>query len=208
MIRLVSVLALLIVAACSQQSATVTVQREIRCPTKEDLETGIQLTRTEPLFSSLLRQTPSGLIETRQMSRNGELIEVVTTYPHALVSETRKTPGEEMVLRHAADIQLLDNLDGHQVWTSVVELILNGSAFATGTTTKRLIATGTIAVDGCSYKAWQVLDETSFSGEIATSAYRFYAPDLGLVLRVVTLDPDKNPESLIAFDKISIEGAQ
>jgi hypothetical protein len=87
------------------------------CPGHVSTVKGIELSRTDPFFGNVYRQSAKGLTEARVMGRDGAVEEVSTIYHHALAPGERISAKGSLVLDYAEDTSALDRLDEAKVWT-------------------------------------------------------------------------------------------
>ncbi|RYG89525.1 hypothetical protein EU803_17500 [Loktanella sp. IMCC34160] len=178
------------------------------CPTAEDLETGIRLTRTDPLFSVVLTRTPDGISEARVMERDGVPEDVSSVYSHGLTVTRRIGAGGTLELRYDRDTTELDSLPGYREWTSPVALLSNGEVVNSGTYTVRISGLGDATIGDCTYTVWRVQDRLQMEGLQPLAFEKAFAPDLGIPLSAIQLAPDGSPVSGVFFDEIAVEPAQ
>jgi len=172
------------------------------CPGHVSDVKGIELSRTEPFFGNVYRQTPRGLTEERMMERDGEVEEVSTVYPHALAPGERISAQGSMILDYVADPSELDRLNETGTWTSEVVLRVNGQAVMTGRAEKRLAGTEMITVGECRTEVWLVEDRLELGQGDGDWMLLSYAPALGLVVRSMTLSAEGKPLRGVEFDTI------
>jgi len=175
------------------------------CPTIENLKPGIRLTRAEPYFSMVYSATAKGLAEARVMQRDGVIEKVSTLYSHALLPIERIGDTGTLSLRYSQNPMLLSRLDEEGVWTSDVTLKVDDTEVAQGSFTLEYLRQEDTQIGACTYATWVVKDTLALQGGAPISYIKHFSPELGLVLRVLRLDENGQPLSLVAVDEISIE---
>ena len=172
------------------------------CPDHVSKVKGIELSRAEPFFGNVYRQTPEGLTEARRMERLGAIESVSTIYVHPLAPGQRISDKGTLDLEYAADPAALDRLDETGSWTSGVVLKVNGQVALEGKVEKRFAGREAITVADCHTEVWLVEDRLDFGHGDGSWVMLYYAPTLGLVLRSVTMSADGKPQTGVAFDSI------
>ncbi len=175
------------------------------CPTAEDLDEGIRLTRFDPHFSIVMKREDDGLSEARVLTRNGTPEQVSTRYGHALTVTHRDGGGGTLELDYAKDTRELDQLPGPRNWTSAVTLRSGNEVLNTGTYSAQLSGLGEAEIGECSYTVWRVNEVLQLDGMAPMAFEKSYAPDLGLVLGSIQLDPQGAPLGSVFFDEITAE---
>ncbi|MEM7721748.1 MAG: hypothetical protein AAF376_05195 [Pseudomonadota bacterium] len=172
------------------------------CPTRDDLERGVQLTRTDPFFSILLQQTPDGLTESRVMERDGSVTQATSIYAHPLVVSERIGDGRRLALVYQEDVDQLERLREINVWQSPVTLFDGGAELASGTVTVGFLDVDQVTIGACTYDVWVVASETWL--DIGNPSYfdYYYAPELGLLVGTVRIDDAGQPLHGVFFDEI------
>jgi hypothetical protein len=165
---------------------------------------GIELSRTEPFLGNVYRQMPEGLTEARIMERDGAVEAVSTVYLHALAPGQRISDKGTLVLDYSADPSELQRLDETKDWASDVVLKVNGQTVLEGRAEKRLAGTETITIGDCRTKVWLVEDRLELGPGDGSWMLLSYAPDLGLVVRSVTMSADGTPLQGVEFDTIRV----
>lgn len=194
-LRAVATLALLCVGAGALA--------EEACPTRTDLADGIRLTRTDPFLTSLYHVDDTGLWELRSFSA-GET-GPRSFYPHPLAVGMRDGDGPTLAVAYAGDPADLDRLDMLQTWGSDITLLRDGEAIEEGYFEVTLLGIEQISVGGCTYTAWNTRDILVLGGGEPILFEKFYAPDLGLVLRTARIDQDGVGISTVIMDRIEFE---
>lgn len=179
-----------------------------RCPTAEDMATGIRLTRNDPLFSVVLTRTEDGIAEARVMSRGDSPEEVSTFYSHGLTVTRRIGSGGTLELRYDRDTAELDSLPGYREWSTPVMLLSDGLEANGGTYTARISGLGDATIGDCTYTVWRVQDRLELAGMQPMVFEKAFAPDLGIPLSAIQIAPDGSPVSGVFFDEIAIEPVQ
>lgn len=175
------------------------------CPTGDDVETGVQLTRTAPFFSVVFTQTENGLAEARVQDQGGVVQDVDTVYQHPLAVSERRGPNGNLSVNYARDPAALDDLPALRSWSSDVALFQNGDPFTNGTYTATVTGFGTAQIGPCSYDVWRVRDSLNLDTGTTIQFEKSYAPDLGLVVGSIQLDPAGQPTGSVFFDRIAAE---
>ncbi|NBD29818.1 MAG: hypothetical protein GVY31_07260 [Alphaproteobacteria bacterium] len=175
------------------------------CPTAEDLDDGIRLTRVDPYFSVVMTRDEDDLSEARVMTRDGLPEAVSTRYAHALTVTHREGAGGTLSLDYARDTSGLDQLPGPRSWSSAVTLRTGDEVLNTGTYTAQLSGLGKAEIGECSYTVWRVNEVLQLDGMAPMTFEKSYAPDLGLVLGSIQLDPQGAPLGSVFFDEITAE---
>ncbi len=165
---------------------------------------GLKLTRTEPFMEVIYRPSPEGVVESRRQMRDGEMQTKTTIYSHPLMVGKQISANGELILNYDQNVQDLAKLDASKKWTSKVSLLIGNDVVDTGNAGAEFKALESVSIGACQYKVWVVEDylELKQSGKMIYA--HFYAPDLGVVLQVLSLDEKSQPTSLVAFDKIEI----
>mgnify|MGYP006921610234 CR=1 FL=1 len=175
------------------------------CPTAADLENGIRLTRNEPFFSILQTATPEGLTEARIMDRGAGPEAVSSVYAHPLTVVRRISAGGVLELAYADDTAELNSLPGPRQWHTEVTLLSDGQEINRGTYAVRLSGLGDATIGDCSYTVWRINEVMTLDGMAPLAFEKSYAPDLGLVLSSIRLDPEGTPVGGVFFDEITAE---
>jgi hypothetical protein len=174
------------------------------CPGNISDLKGIELSRAQPFFGNVYRQTPEGLSEARIMERDGAVEEVSTIYQHPLAPGQRISEKGTLVLVYSADPAELQRLVDTKVWVSEVALTVNGQTVLKGRAEKRLAGTETMTVGDCQTDVWLVEDRLELGQGDGSWMLLSYAPDLGLVVRSVTMSADGTPAGAVEFDTIRV----
>lgn len=170
------------------------------CPTSDDLETGIRLTRHDPSFVSVFRRDAGDLSERRES--RGRVIHTRET--HALMTVERWEEGQNnhMRLSYDANPAELDNLRPGRSLKRDLRLRFADGREVPGDVTWKVIRNTTVHIGPCSYPAQQVHERTDFEGVDPMFMVRFYARDPGLVLRSIVTDGNWQAVREVRFDQI------
>ncbi|HSM41499.1 MAG TPA: hypothetical protein VK862_12170, partial [Afifellaceae bacterium] len=90
----------------------------------------------------------------------------------------------------------------------LVEIYSNDRKAADGVVTLSFERTASERIGPCTYRVWIVRETMEASRGPKTGFLKFYAPDLGLVLRTIRLDADGNPISEVRYDRIGVVGGK
>lgn len=174
------------------------------CPSGPLGPQGLKLTRTEPFMEVIYRPSPEGVVESRRQMRDGEMQTKTTIYSHPLMVGKQISANGELILNYDQNVHDLAKLDASKKWTSKVSLLIGNDVVDTGNAGAEFKALESVSIGACQYKVWVVEDylELKQSGKMIYVHY--YAPDLGVVLQVLSLDENSKPVSMVAFDKIEI----
>lgn len=174
------------------------------CPSGPLGPKGLKLTRTDPFMENILHPSPEGVIETRRQTRDGQMETKTSIYPHPLMVGKQISANGELVLRYDEDVNDLAKLDTSKKWTSKVSLLIGNEVVDTGSTGAEFKALESVSIGTCKYKVWVVEDYLDLKQSGKMIYAHFYAPELGVVLQVLSLDEKSQPTSFVAFDKIEI----
>ncbi len=177
-------------------------QAAMACPQSLDPQGGLVLTRTDPFFAVILKATEEGLTEQRVMERDSGPEPVSTLYPHPLVVGERAARNGTLSLSYATAVSQLDRLNETGVWQSDVVLRSGQDELGRGTATLSFRGNQTMSVGECRYDVWHVEDRLELEGRAPIIFDKFYSPTLGVVLEAVKLTPNREPITMISFDKI------
>ena len=170
------------------------------CPTVSDLDTGIILERTDPLFRETIRSGAAGLIAERDMDRDGTVMQVQSIFGHALAITRRRDARSDLTIEYSADLQQLDRLDQIKTLRSKTTLRINGGAPISGHTMWQFVDQTKFEIGGCTYDTWVVIETPAYDGRVSSRFQQFYAPEPGLILASVKLDPSGKPISGVTFN--------
>jgi len=103
---------------------------------------------------------------------------------------------------YAQNLDDLNELDVKKSWQSEVIVRINGQKIL-GRASSVFKRYGRIRVGRCKYKVWVVDDAFELSDETSYFFRKYYAPDLGLVLRAQKREKSGRPISEVRFNKIA-----
>ncbi len=176
-----------------------------RCPTVEDLKTGITFTRSSPLFSELVVKAGRDIKVHRIMTSKGETTEIVSSYTHPIAVEERRSSSSVLSITYSSDPKELTNLDKLENWSSDIKFFQNSELFSEGVFEVELIGTSSVTIEDCTYSTWTIETTLAFDKGGAPIRYRKeYAPDLNWVLKNIRLARSGIPISQVSYDKITI----
>ncbi|WP_093997585.1 hypothetical protein [Octadecabacter ascidiaceicola] len=110
-----------------------------------------------------------------------------------------------LTLDYDADVSGIDRINHTMTWTSAVTLGSNERSINTGIVTITYLRSDTIQIGTCTYDIWILHENMVLNGRDPIMAEKTYAPDLGLVLSSISLNPDRSPRSGVFFDEIAAE---
>jgi hypothetical protein len=194
-----------ILAAALVAAATPLAAGAQTCPTNADLHSGIRLTRIDPFFSIVQTQTPTGLTEARVTQREGMLQSVSSIYSHPMTVTQRDSNSGTLTLDYGSDVADIDRINRTSTWTSTVTLGSGGRPLNTGNVTITFLGANTFEIGACSYDIWILRENLTLNGRTPIIAEKTYAPDLGLVLSTIQMNPDGSARSGVFFDEIAAE---
>jgi hypothetical protein len=171
-----------------------------QCPTRDDLATGVTLTRVEPLFQSSFALTDGKLVENRVVGTGSEAQQIRADYLHGLVntgSDSARGLFQSVVFE---DVRALDRLPELQLWESAIRASWNGELVGDGLLTLLYLETVPFEIDDCVYQTWYVQETSIIDTLDPIYLDKYYAPELGLVLATVTVDQDGQPISNVVYD--------
>lgn len=171
------------------------------CPQGPVEDAGIVLTRDNPFFSIVLRPDGAGLEERRVMVEGDAVLPVSTVYLHPLLTKERLSKNGTISLSYTSPIEPLDRLPEIGEWTSEVTLSVDGQLASTGTSTLRFLDLAFEDIGECVYPVWEIEDRLTFPDRAEILSRRYYAPELRIVLRVVSFE-DGTPMTEVRFDRI------
>lgn len=174
------------------------------CPRPVSEVAGVELVRSEPFFANVYRHSPEGLIETRVMERDGAEEKGSTIYIHPLAPGQQISANGAIMLDYTADASELDRLDQTGQWTSAIAVKIDGQVVMTGTAEKRFVGVDTVTIGDCRTDVWLVEDRMALGPSDGSYMLLSYAPDLGLVVRAVTMAADGKPLQGVEFDQIRV----
>ncbi len=173
------------------------------CPTRDDLSSGIRLTRDEPFFSVVLTATQSGLSEAHVLRRGGRVEEVSTLYAYPLAVLERLTENGTLSLQYANDPAGIEGLTVGDVWRSAVTLFSDGTVVAEGHVVLNFQTAGSVTIADCTYATLIVHNVLSLTTDNPIRFQRHYAPELGLVVQTLRLNADGSPRSTVIYDSLT-----
>ncbi|WP_310621474.1 hypothetical protein [Flexibacterium corallicola] len=173
------------------------------CPEKLP-ESGITLTRQNPLFAATYKPTPKGLAEQRIMMREGKQEVTSTLYPHPLITEEITNSYGTLSFKYAKESSSLNSLNKTGHWQSDLVMYAGDKEIGRGNTKLRFMDQGKLYIGTCAYGVWRVEEQMEIKGSNSTLFDKFYSPKLGLVLRATKLTTDRKAISSVIFDKIEI----
>lgn len=172
------------------------------CPRHVSDVAGIELSRAEPFLASVYRQSSEGLTEVRVQERNGAMEGFTTVYAHPLAPEQQVTRNGTLTLAYGDGTSKLDRLDKAGSWVTGVALKVDGETVSAGRAAKRFLGTEMIDVGNCRTEVWLVEDRLNLGLEDETYMVLSYAPELGLVVRSMTMAADGTPLRSVEFDQV------
>lgn len=174
------------------------------CPSGPLGPKGLKLTRTDPFMEIIYQPSPEGVVESRRQMRDGEMQTKKIIYSHPLMVGKHISDNGELILNYDQNVQELAKLDTSKKWTSKVSLLIGNEVVDTGSTGAEFKALESISIGTCKYKVWVVEDYLDLKQSGKMIYAHFYSPELGVVLKVLSLDEKSQPTSIVAFDKIEI----
>lgn len=170
---------------------------------ENDIKKGVVLTRDNPFFSTLYREK-DGLIEERRIMSRGKASEPVSAkYAHALLPRERLSPKGAQEIFYSGEIRL-SRLPELEVWMTNFVLRDHRKMTAEGRVQLRFLEFGNETISDCSYRVWKVRVTTIMINGAPIIFDQYYAPDLNLVLRSVTMTEGGSPISEVRFDRAEI----
>ncbi|MBE7635299.1 hypothetical protein GUA87_00460 [Sneathiella sp. P13V-1] len=176
-----------------------------KCPTKDDLKSGVTFTRASPFLSELVIQIGNGIKAHRIMTSKGERVEIISSYTHPLAVEERRSSTEVLSISYDKDPNELTNLKSSENWSSNIKFYRNSELFSEGEFEVELTGTSSVSVKDCTYKTLMVETTLTFDKGGAPIRYRKeYAPKLNWVLKDIRLARSGIPISQTSYDKITV----
>lgn len=174
-----------------------------QCPSASNLEKGVSLIRYKPLVRlDFARQANGLLIELRQAMRDGAIELIQAEYSHPLTVVRRTDGASVLTLEYAKSQGQLRKLPETRSWSSKIVLSLADGRRINGSISIRYRGRVRERIGNCSYEAWEVSEIMTLPGKPDTLFTKFYAPDVGLVTRVVRQNPDGSHRSEVRVDTI------
>lgn len=173
-----------------------------RCPDKTDLDQGIVLTRDTPSFISVFRRDGVDLSERRES--RGQVVH--SRLSHALMTTERWEEGRDNHMALTIDVapEEVENLrPGRQMQRDVTLRFSDGTEVP-GRVSWKMIRNTFVHIGDCRYSARQIHERMDFEDMNPIRMVQFYAPDVGLVLRSITVDADWKPLREVQFDQIAV----
>jgi hypothetical protein len=180
---------------------------QTHCPDRSDLAvSGIAMVQTAPYYLHRF-QLENGELHGRFIAPASTEPSGSTIYAHPITIRVNQPDGvEATTVSGLPDLAILDSLPdigriaaelefsvrGGTPFTRPQEWVFNG--WATHTTDQ-----------GCRYETW-VVDSRFLDEETGVTIRRFYAPDLGLVVRIDHLDPGGKTITSLSFNSVTISG--
>ena len=174
------------------------------CPRAISATQGIVLTSTTPAVSSTFRQTPAGLSEARVETHGDRVNHLQLAYLHGLAVAGFVEGDATFSLIYDRPTAQLDDLPSHKVWVSDVELFINAVSVGQTTATLTYLGAEEIALGDCRYLTWIVEDRTPWGNDMGAYQLQLYAPDLGVVLRTVSVRGNGEKTVLVGYDQIAL----
>ena len=174
------------------------------CPRAISPLQGIVLTSTTPAMSSTFRQTPTGLSEARVETPGDRVYHLQLTYLHGLAAAGFVEGDATFSLVYDQPTAQLEDLPNRKVWVSGVELFINAGLAAQTTATLTYLGTEEITLGDCRYLTWSVEDRTPLGNDKGAYLLKLYAPDLGVVLRTVSVRGNGEKTVLVGYDQIAV----
>lgn len=171
-------------------------------------EHGLLLKRVGGNLSVHLRPTETGLEEHRSMTMNAQTQHVTSRYPHPLLPGERIGGSSRISLHYDSAIDELDQIDQTETWSSGVELLRGKELVGFGNATLTYLGDSDTTIGDCTYRVWRIYDFLQIKGHPAIRLEKWYSPDLGVVLKVMSLQSSGHPVSMVEFDEIMIATPQ
>lgn len=170
-----------------------------------DLSNGnsFSLVRNEPHLA--VTNTISGdgsVVEEREMSRNGAIQSVTTTYWNGIIAVDRKSASSHIQLRISNDAKLADLGKTGRSYSFPVTIIVNGNEIDRGDIEIRTVRKTNITIGGCRYSAMVVRTTTNRANGDPINEEALLSLDAGMLLGNTAMTPDWHPRSGVYFDEI------
>ncbi|WP_039017186.1 hypothetical protein [Halocynthiibacter namhaensis] len=170
------------------------------CPDVSDLDQGIRLQRDQDNFNTVFQQNDGMLSEAR--SAQGRVIHARYGHP-LMVSERWSDAGNDhMSLQYDASAAELDALvPGRRIERNVT-LTMSDGVEVNGRVTWVVERFDHVTIGRCRYPVRQFHERMELEGYGTIRMVKFYAPDVGLILRSITVDEGWKPLRDVQFDQI------
>ncbi|PYE30250.1 hypothetical protein C8J35_12019 [Rhizobium sp. PP-F2F-G38] len=174
------------------------------CPSKGDIGKPILLGNTSPFYASIFTNK-SNLIAEQKLSINPEKIEAVsTTYFNPLLVRSRILKGSELYFKYKEDTNIIQLLHEKKTWNSELTLVDGGNDIDSGVINITFVENLSVSVGGCQYNTSAFRETIWLQNRGKIIFIKYYAGDIGLVVRATHLGTDGKVISDTVYDKIEI----
>mgnify|MGYP000293293428 CR=1 FL=1 len=171
------------------------------CPNASDLDQGVVLLRNEARLTSIFTRDGGLLSEIRQTPAQV----IYARYQHPLLVSERWAEGRDDYMTAQYDVAAaeLDNLrPGRRIVRDVTVTQADGAKVA-GRVTWVVERFDYVTIGNCRYSVLQYHEKLALEGYDMIRTVKFFAPDVGLVLRSIAVDVNWKAVRDLRFDQIS-----
>ena len=165
--------------------------------------TSFSLTRDAPRFAVTNTISPDGsVIEERQMTRNGSVENVTTTYWTGIIAVDRKSASSRIQLEMPESAKLADLGTAGKSYSFPVSILVNGTEIDRGTYNLETMQKTAVALDGCRYSVMVVRTSIDRNGGDPLNEEALLSLEAGMLLGNVAMTPDWKPKHGVFYDRI------
>ncbi len=172
------------------------------CPTAADLDRGIILQRTDPLFVIWVRRAEDGFLLDRKVLNNGVLEGAKSFYLHPLVAERRQDARSVVRFEYDGDYTDLNQLDQTLFKVLPVTVFVDDEKMGAGAMSWGYEGTSTTTIGECAYETWTIRETFMLNDTIISRLEKHYSPDLQLNLKTIQFNANDEAEVAVIYDKI------
>lgn len=161
------------------------------------------LVRNEPRFEVINTVSEDGSVtEEREMSRNGSIQKLTTTYWNGVIAVDRKSPSSHIQLKLSKNAKLADLRVIGKKYSFPVSILVNGNKIDSGSFTLKTIKKTTLDVGGCNYRVMVVRTSLERDNGDPINEEALLSLDVGMLLGNVAMTPDWQAKHGVFFDNI------
>lgn len=161
------------------------------------------LTRDEPRFAvANTVMTDGSVIEEREVTRNGSVEKVSTTYWNGVIAVDRKSSSSHIQLKMSDDAKLADLREVGKSYSFPVSIFVNGNEVDRGTFVMETIKNTALEVGGCRYSVMVVRTTINRNNGDPINEEALLSLDAGMLLGNVAMTPNWQPKHGVFFDEI------
>lgn len=161
------------------------------------------LTRDEPRFEVTNTVSVDGsVIEEREMTRNGSLEKITTTYWNGVIAVDRITSSSHVQLKMSVDAKLADLSEIGKSYSYPVSIFVNGNEVDRGAFVIETVKNTALEVGGCRYSVMVVRTTINRNNGVPINEEALLSLDAGMLLGNVAMTPDWQPKHGVFFDEI------